>query len=428
MKGIIKQHYHWIVALIVLLEMFIYVGILNNINGLYIIPVSDALGISRGDYSLAFSAKALAGTLSVILSGPLLRKYGYRRMGTLFLLVAVTAFLILTFCQNLTMLYLGAILIGVCDGTCLTAGATFIIGRWFHRYRGSVLGFVTAATGIGGSVICMILTKIIGTSGWRESYAACAVMTLAVAVLIALFVRELPEDIGLVPFGEGEVTGKAAGKKRQKDHWHGYTMGQLTRMPNFYLAVLEVFLCDLCLYIGFYVIVPFLQSCGFTPEEAASMQSIMLLGMAGFKLLSGVLSDWIGAKGAAGLCMAATTVSFYLLISVDSLSSATLAVLVFSLALPMTTVTIPLLTASLFGYCAHNTSNGIFLALPAAAGMIASPLTNMVFDKVGTYLPAFLGALILSIVVLMLHLLVCILAKRDRKKLEKAQRVQEESV
>ena len=92
MKGIIKRHYHWIVALIVLLEMFIYVGILNNINGLYIIPVSDALGISRGDYSLAFSAKALAGTLSVILSGPLLRKYGYRRMGTLFLLVAVPRF------------------------------------------------------------------------------------------------------------------------------------------------------------------------------------------------------------------------------------------------------------------------------------------------------------------------------------------------
>lgn len=427
MKGIIKRHYHWVVALIVLLEMFVYVGILNNINGLYIIPVSDALGISRGDYSLAFSAKALAGTLSVILSGPLLRKYGYRRMASLFLLVAVSAFMVLTFCQNLAMLYLGAILIGVCDGTCLTAGATFIIGRWFHRYRGSVLGFVTAATGIGGSVLCMILTRIIGTSGWRASYTACAVMTLAVAVLIALFVRELPEDIGLAPFGEGELVGKTD-RKQLKDHWHGYTMAQLTRMPNFYLSILEIFLCNLSLYIGFYVIVPYLQSCGFSPEEAASMQSLMLLGMAGFKLLSGVLSDWIGAKGAAGLCMAATIASFYLLISVDSLSSATLAVLVFSLALPMTTVTIPLLTAALFGYCAHNTSNGIFLALPAAAGMIASPLTNMVFDRVGTYLPAFYGALILSIVVLMLHLLVCILAKRDRKRLEKTQQVQEKSV
>ena len=46
-----------VIAAIVLLEMFIYVGILNNINGVYIIPVSDTLGISRGDYSLAFSAR-----------------------------------------------------------------------------------------------------------------------------------------------------------------------------------------------------------------------------------------------------------------------------------------------------------------------------------------------------------------------------------
>ena len=56
MKAVMKRHYHWVIALIVLLEMFVYVGILNNINGLYVIPVSETLGISRaGAYQLLHS-------------------------------------------------------------------------------------------------------------------------------------------------------------------------------------------------------------------------------------------------------------------------------------------------------------------------------------------------------------------------------------
>lgn len=426
MRSLIKGHYHWIIAMIVLLEMFSYVGILNNINGLYVIPVSEALGITRGDYSLAFSAKALAGALSVVLSGPLLRRYVYRKMASGFLAVATAAFFVLCTCRNLVMLYLGAIMIGVCEGTCLTAGATFIIGSWFHRYRGSVLGCVTAATGIGGSAMCILLTHIIGSVGWRASYAACAIISAVMGLLVAMFIRDHPGTMGLKPFGEGELPVKNKREKRSEDHWHGFPMQQLVRMPNFYLTLLEVFLSCLCLYIAFYVIVPYLQSKGFSSGEAASMQSIMLLGMAGFKLLSGVLSDFIGAKSATGLCLAATTVSFYLLISAVNSASAILAVLVFSLALPLTTVTIPLLTASLFGYCAHNTSNGFFLAMPAAAGMIASPLTNMVYDKTGTYLPVFKTAMLLSVAVFALHILICILAKRDRKRLEQTEAMKED--
>lgn len=426
MKGYIRRHYHWVIALTVLVEMFVYAGILNNLNGLYLIPVSESLGITRAQYALAFSARSLAGAISVVVSGPLLRRYGYRKMASVFLTVAAGAFLILSACRNLAMLYLGTVLVGICDGCCLTAGGAFMIGKWFHRFHGTVLGLVTAATGIGGSVVCILLTGIMGTTGWRSSFVVCAVMSAAVAVLTAVFTRENPSQLGLAPFGEGETSAKTAKSKRRDDHWHGFTMAQLVRMPNFYLTALEIFLSCLCLYIGFYVMVPYLLSRGLTDGEAASMQSIMLLSMAGFKLLSGVLSDWVGAKSATGLCLAATTVSYYLLIAADNLPVATVAVLVFALGLPLTTVTIPLFTASLFGYCAHNTSNGIFLAMPAAAGMIASPLTNIVFDKTGTYLPAFYGALFLSAAVFVLHLTVCILAKKDKKRLEQVEFTRED--
>lgn len=413
----IKRHYHWIIAAIVLLEMLVYVGILNNIFGLYVVPVSESLGITRGDYSLAFSVRSMVGALSIVVSGPLLRRVGYRKIVAFFLLLAVAAFLILSASQNLVMVYVGTILIGFCDGSCLTTGASFIIDNWFHRYHGSVFGLVTAASGIGGSMMCALLSGIINTAGWRISLVTCGLLTAVVAIVISFFIRDYPRQIGQKPLGEGERI-KEKKAKKEDDHWHGYTMQKLLKMPVFYLAILEIFLSCFCTYVAFYVIVPYLQSRGLSASDAAVMQSVMLLSMAAYKLLSGVLCDWIGAKKATGICLVALVAGLWLLIKVNTYTSAMAAILVYSLALPMTTVIIPLFTASLFGYNTHNATLGIFLAMPSAGSIIAAPVANMIFDRLGTYLPAFYGVWIISVVVLLLHILVCILTLRSRKKLE----------
>ena len=316
------------------------------------------------------------------------------------------------------MIFIGTIIIGLCDGSCLTAGASFIIDNWFHRYHGSVFGLVTAASGIGGSMMCALLSRIINTAGWRMSLMACGLLTAVVAIVISLFSRDYPHQIGLTPLGEGERV-KEKKAKKEDDHWHGYTMQKLRKMPAFYLSILEVFLSCLCVYVAFYVIVPYMQSRGFSQSDAASMQSVMLLSMAACKLLSGILCDWIGARKATGICLIALVVGLWLLINVNSYTSAMLAILVYSLSLPMTTVIIPLFTASLFGYSTHNATLGIFLAMPSAGSIIAAPITNMIFDKLGTYLPAFYAVWVISVVVLLLHVLLCFLTGRSRKQAQR---------
>ena len=47
----LRKHYHWAIALVVLIELAIFSGILNNIISLHLIPVTEDLGISRGDFS-----------------------------------------------------------------------------------------------------------------------------------------------------------------------------------------------------------------------------------------------------------------------------------------------------------------------------------------------------------------------------------------
>ena len=95
-----------------------------------------------------------------------------------------------------------------------------------------------------------------------------------------------------------------------------------------------------------------------------------------------------------------------------------IAIVVFSMALPVMTILVPLLASSLFGYQAQNQYNGIFLSMVSAAGIVASPISNAVYDRIGTYSPVFLVAAVLTVVLMGGYLLLYRLADKDRAKLE----------
>ena len=92
------------------------------------------------------------------------------------------------------------------------------------------------------------------------------------------------------------------------------------------------------------------------------------------------------------------------------------AMLVFSIGLPLVTVTIPLLATELFGYKAQAEYSGIFLSMTYAATIIAAPISNAVFDAVRSYHPAFFSALALSLVTMLLYLLLYRLAGKDQAR------------
>ena len=59
---------------------------------------------------------------------------------------------------------------------------------------------------------------------------------------------------------------------------------------------------------------------------------------------------------------------------------------------------------------------GIFLALPYLGSLVAVPIANAVYDKVGSYAPVFKFSAILSVVVLGMLLILYVLAQKEHKK------------
>ncbi len=421
----VKKHYHWVIAIVVLLEMSVYVGFLNNLTSLHLVPVTEELNISRGSFSLAISMKHLVGFFTTMVSGVLFLKFGYRKLVLGGLFLGSIAYTLLAFSQSAAMLATGTLVMGLLDFACSSTGATKIVGSWFYKYRGTVLGLVSASTGIGGSIFCIFLNKIISLYGWRASYGFCAVLVLVMGIVMLFVIRNRPADMGLMPYGLGHVPKKKPRNSVLRPHWLGLTFGEMLRRPSFYLMLLGTFFSCFCMYMAFNVVVPHLTDRGLSSADAAAMQSMLLLAMAGAKFLSGLLSDWIGPRAVTMTCLAASAGALWLLADVSDTGSAIVAMLFFAWALPATTITVPLLTTSLFGYQSSDRAIGVFLAMVTLSSMGATPLANALFDILGSYSPVFRVCAAATLGIMVMFALLYVLAERDNHKFHVGESMEE---
>lgn len=414
----IKKHYHWVIAGLLFLMMGVRGGVSNNLAGLHTIPVTEALNITRAQFSLASSSCFVVAMLATMCSGAVFSRFSYRTVISGLLLSGGAAIAIMADADHYWQFLLGYMLQGVTNGILAEAVTTRVISCWFHKHKGTVLGVVSSATGLGGSIVCLIQTAIIQQSSYRYSLYFGAILMACCGLILMIFFRSHPSNMGLLPFGDGEVVDFK--KREHEDHWEGPTMKQIVRRPAFYMMIFGTLLCCILPYLAFYVVPPHLQNKGLNPTDASTMQSVMLLCLAGTKVLAGYLCDAIGARKVVLICMAANIAGMILLTTVTGVASALIAIIVYTMALPCLTVVIPLLATSLFGYQSQAQYNGIFISMVSAASIVAGPISNGVYDQIKTYDPVFYVAAGVGVALIFVYLLMFRLADKDRKKLEEA--------
>ena len=417
----IKKKYYWIIAIVALAVMTVAGGIVNCRSGIFMIPVTESLGISRGDFSLAMSIRGMAGFILSMVSGALYIRLGYRKVVSIGLLVFAVGMGMQAVGNSMTVLCIAAILEGT-NSLCISTGAPRLIGNWFHGRYGLVMGIVSAGTGLGGSLFSILLSKTVKAAGWRVGYWVIVALLVAISLIVWMLVRNRPEEMGLRPYGEGQIATKR--KKDHSDHWEGYTMAELKKKPVFYLAILGTFLACTCTYMAFYVVMPYVQDCGMTAETAAVVNSVVMLGLTGAKLVFGYLCDRIGVKTVTLFSMIAGVISLWLLAGITGPTSAYIAAAVYAMSLTLNGIAPPMLELSLFGYRSSASAAGIFIAMISAASMVANPVCNYLRDAIGSYRPIFRVSAIVLAGVVVLHLVIYAMTAKDRKAWEEAHAAQ----
>lgn len=409
----LKRHYHWVIALIVFVEMIIYGGFLNA-GSVFTVPITEALDLTRGGYSLALMPRGIVGFFSTMITGFLFHKFGYRKSAIVSLFSFAGGLALMASARTLTMIGVSNGILGLSYGVCTTAGAVRIMKSWFHKHQGLMLGVVSMATGVGGSIMSMTLTEIIIASSWRYAYLFTALLIVILAIL-HLLLRDKPEQMGLRPYGDEAVPGKKQTADAAHTEWAGHTLQEILREPQFYLMAFCTLLSCTTVYLTFNVVVPHFQDGGYTASEAAGFQSLLLLCLSGAKLAGGWLSDRIGAKRVTLLCAGCAAAGQFLLADVSNLPLCYVGLVLFSIGLLATTITVPLLAMPLFGYRAFGSITGIFLAMISLGSMVAGPIVNLFYDWLGSYSPVFRVAAVIDIILIGLYLLLFYLCEKEKK-------------
>ena len=413
----IKKNYHWVIAAVGLMQLLIYGGAVNNFSAYHMIPVCDELDLTRTAFSLTNSIRSILGVISAVYSGTLIQKWGYRKTAALGMTMAAITYVIYSTMQNYWMLLIGSSLLGVASGVCATSGVSRLINGWFHKYRGTVLGLVSSATALGGTLLGYVQAAAIEYVSWRLSFIIVAGLQFAVAVLIFLLVRNAPSDVGLTPYGEGYVDTKK--KKKETVRWEGFTMAALKKRPAYYLLIVCAFLSCFCVLATQYILVPYFKDCGMPETRASKIYGTMMLFLTGMKLVMGALCDAIGPKRVMMIAHGGCALGLILVMVLPQTDMAMIgALLIYALALPLATMMFPLLSMDLFGYQAQSQYIGVIMSMGSACGIVSSPLANLVRDTVGTYRPVFWFCAILSIAMMGLYGVLYGMVAKDRKKLE----------
>lgn len=415
LKKTVHTRYHWVIAFVVFLQMIVFGGVLNSYS-IYLLPITEGLNISQGTYSVAMIAQNVCVMFSTMATTVLFRRFGYRKIVCASLTVLGLSMVLTGVCHNIYILTLSKVLFGIGYGACHTAGAAWIVKAWFHRHHGLVLGIVTMGTGLGGSAFSIFLTGIMERLDWRWAHFISAGLLIVTMLLMLVLLRDAPEKIGLKPYGDDLTHAKGHREKRQEKNWPGISVQATRRHPAFWMMTGCVLIVCICVTGASSVLVAHFQGKGYSEMEAAQYQSVYMLALAIIKLLGGWVSEKIGGKALGVICMACAVVGLWTLTDLTNPYLAYITVVIFAAALTMTSVTVPLLTESVFGTETGASILGVILGVSSLASVFSAPITTLCYDAVGSYDPVFkISALINVVMIGMLFVIICMFGKKEKE-------------
>ena len=217
---------------------FAYAGYYFCRKAFYVVkgPLSDELGINTeglGEIGVAYLA---AYALGQFVNGALGSRFGARVL----LLVGMASSLGCNIVFGLSNGYGTLLAFMLVNGLAQSTGWPSVVGtlgHWTRRSeRGTVMGLWGTCYQLGGVGASAWAAFWLGKSGWRTSFFAASSALLVAWILVLLFQRNRPADVGLAPLGEDPQQGDA-GEEQASIRWPRSLVANIMLAGTVYLGV-----------------------------------------------------------------------------------------------------------------------------------------------------------------------------------------------
>ncbi len=394
-----KFEYKWVIVGLCFMMVLTTLGFCSSNKALYLSAITEALNIPRASFSLGDSIRFISTAVVNMFFGTLVRKFGTKKLiGAGFLCLICFTILYAT-SNNIWTFYLGSVFLGMGFSWTSTTMVGWVIGKWCKENKGTIMGAVLAANGIGGAVAAQIISPIIyqegNAFGYRNAYWMVAAILFCVGTLIMIFYKEKPKEHGdHIPHAK---------KKNRGQNWNGLDFAEVKKKPYFYCALVCIFLTGLILQGINGVSAAHMRDTGLGTAYVATVLSVHSLVLTGSKFLTGVLYDKLGLRITMTICDIAAFFAMIALALTGSTGIGPAAAMGYGiiscLALPLETIMLPIFAGDLFGERSYDKTLGIFVSVNTAGYAVGAPLTNWFFDHFGTYTPMFLVCAVLMLIV-----------------------------
>ncbi|HEV8319276.1 MAG TPA: MFS transporter [Vicinamibacterales bacterium] len=280
-------HYAWIIALVTFIVLLVTAGI-RATPGVLIVSLEQEFGWSRTVISLAVAINiALFGLIGPF-AASVMERWGLRRVILAAAALLAVSVALTTQMRNrweLTLLW--GVLVGTGTGVTSLVLAAVVANRWFDERRGLVVGVLSAANATGQLVFLPFLAAVVAQRGWRAAALVMAGASAVVFAIVLVFMRDRPEDLGLLPYGRRPASGPATGPRPLAPL---QALGYAMRTRAFWLLAGTFFICGASTngLIGTHLI----AAChDYGIPELRSAQLLAIMGV--FDILGTTASGWL---------------------------------------------------------------------------------------------------------------------------------------
>ncbi len=363
----------------------------------------EDLGFSRARTGAVFGLFTfLYSAVSPIVGGAL-RLTTLRTLMTLGSLSTALGLFLMSRADSLAECFLGfSILGGVGIGFSTILPCQTLASNWFIRRRARATAIIFTA----GGVVGLIMQERIGpwllrNWDWRRGWLLIAAISLSLAFVSALFVRDAPERLGLRPDGDPPDPPESADPPGAAPTTSGpriapaatapeFTAAQAIRTPQFLLITLGA--ASFSATWGGVAAHGrlHLEDLGFSIETAGGILGFMVL-MSTVGRLAGSLGDFLPPQKVMGLSLILQAVGVGGVMLASSPGLARWMFVLVGLGFGSAYICSAVVFAAYFGRRAFATTSGLRLLVTGVFNALSPALAGRVYDRLGSYALAFIG-------------------------------------
>jgi sugar phosphate permease len=320
-------------------------------------------------------------------------RFGARRLLLIGSVLTGAGFVLFSQIDSLGSFYLVFIFLSVSSSLLFPVPGWTAVAGWFVRKRGTAIGILSAAIGVGGGLIYVVNALIIAW-GWRVTLVIIGLGMWVIGIPCSLIVRHRPEPYGLAPDGEkrtipetgtaGESTGGATDPDGE------FSLRKAMKTRTFWVIALAVTVSAATVHAVTVHVMPYLLSAEFSREAAGLTASLLVFVSIAGRFGLGWFSGRVDSRYLLALGVGLQALGLLFLAWAKGLGWIATFIITFGPGYGGVITLRLTLQAEYFGRRAFGSIQGAFMGLMIIGTMSFPLLTGVCYDFYGNYRPAWL--------------------------------------